>query len=186
MSLKFLDVQVEKATTPGYDATFVMSASSADRVQDTIDPAAYTPNLSKRLIALWQHNTEQPFGVWENLRVKGGKLIGDLKASGTNLGQMIKQLIKDDIPLGASIGFRGKGTPNKIGGIHFEEVELFECSIVSIPAHPRAVQLAKQFRFDIQSSDVDAPAMSGDFLAARKRAALAIVGAKRTLKDLKS
>jgi len=182
MSLKFLDVQIEKAAASEYDASFVMSAVTPDRVLDTIDVNAYTPSIGKSLVALWQHNSDQPFGVWKNLRVKGGKLIGDLKASGTNLGQMVRQLIADDVPLGASIGFRGKGAPNKLGGIHFDEIELLECSVVSVPAHPRAMQIAKSFGIDIQSSDVDPSAVSGDYLAARKRAAFAIIAANRQLK----
>jgi HK97 family phage prohead protease len=182
MSLKFLDVQIEKAAASQYDASFVMSAITPDRVKDTIELDAYTPNIGKRLVALWQHNSDQPFGVWENLRVKSGRLIGDLKASGTNLGQMVRQLIADDVPLGASIGFRGKGSPNKQGGIHFDEVDLLECSIVSVPAHPRAVQIAKSFGIDLPSTEVNSPAMSGDYLVTRKRAALAIIAANRLIK----
>jgi len=146
---KSFAVTIQKSTNPAFDARFVMSASSPDRVKDTIDPAAYLPNLGKKLIALWQHNSDQPFGYWENLRVEAGKLIGDLKAASTDLGQMIKTLINDDVPLGASIGFRGKGEDNKIGGILFKEVDLLECSIVSVPAHPLAYQTAKRFNFDL-------------------------------------
>lgn len=186
MSLHFLDVEITKDASGRSDASFVMSASSPDRVNDTIDPEAYTPNLGKKIIALWQHNSEQPFGSWDNLRVKTGKLIGDLFASSTNLGQMIKQLIADGVPLGASVGFRGRGTPNKQGGIHFTEMEIFECSVVSVPMHPRAMQIAKSFGIDIQSSDIEPPAVSGDFLAARKRAAFAIIAANRRLKGIQS
>lgn len=184
MQHKSLDVTIEKAKTPDYDARFVMSAASPDRVKDTIDPEAYKHALGKKLIALWQHDRDQPFGFWHNLRIEAGKLIGDLKASSTNLGQMIKQLIADDVPLGASIGFRGRGEPNKIGGIHFTEMEILECSVVSVPAHPRAVQLAKQFNVTLTSKeDGGASAVSGVSVAARKRAVNAIVAAKRTLKE---
>jgi HK97 family phage prohead protease len=123
---KHLAATVEKSEAEGFDARFVMSAVTPDRVKDTIDESAYKANLGKKLIALWQHDHDQPMGYWENLRVEAGKLIGDLKVAGTNLGQMIKQLIADGVPLGASIGFRGKGEPNKAGGIHFKELELLE------------------------------------------------------------
>jgi HK97 family phage prohead protease len=145
MELKHLPVSIEKSSDPAFDARFVMSASSPDRVKDTIDPAAYTPSLGKKLIALWQHDRDQPFGYWHNLKVDAGKLVGDLKVAGTNLGMMIKQLIADGVPLGASIGFRGKGEDNKIGGIHFKTIELLECSVVSVPAHPLAMQVAKSY-----------------------------------------
>lgn len=152
---KFLNVTIQKADNPDYDARFVMSATTPDRVQDTIDAAAYKPNLGRKLIALWQHKSDQPFGYWHNLRVEGTKLIGDLKAAGTNLGQMIKQLIADGVPLGASIGFTGSGEPNKRGGIHFKEIEILECSVVSVPAHPTAMQIAKSFGIELPSKAQD-------------------------------
>ena len=49
------------------------------------------------------------------------------------------------MPLASSIGFRGKGDRKKNGGTHFKELELLECSVVSIPCHSRAVQVAKQY-----------------------------------------
>ena len=159
MQIKSLPVTIEKAASSAYDASFVMSAATADRVKDTIDPAAYKSALGSKLIALYQHDPDRPIGFWENLRMAGDTLVGDLKVAGTNLGQMIKQLIADGVPLGASIGFRGKGEQNKAGGIHFKELELMECSVVSIPAHPRAMMLAKSLGIDIEytSSEVDVP-----------------------------
>jgi len=181
---KSVDVEIQKAATDEYDARFIMSATTPDRVKDTIDADAYKPNLGKKLIALYQHNPDQPIGYWNNLRVEAGKLIGDLKVASTNLGLMVKQLIADDVPLGASIGFRGKGEQNKIGGIHFKEIELFECSVVSIPAHPRAMQIAKNFGIDIQSSNVGTNLVASDRNpeAAIDRAKAAILSANKTIR----
>jgi HK97 family phage prohead protease len=176
--LKNLPAQIEKD-----GPRFVMSASAPDRVKDTIDPAAYKPWEGKRLVALWQHNHDQPFGTWENLSTKAGKLIGDLKIAGTNLGEMIKALLDADVPLGASIGFRGRGEPNKVGGLHFKEIELLECSVVSVPAHPAAYQIAKHFQFDLSvQAQFESVAKSGDASLARQRAAQAIIAAKRQLR----
>lgn len=126
---------------------FIMSASSVDRDGDTIDAKAYNSATKiKKLPALFNHDPSKPFGFWSDLRVVGDTLKGTLTAASTNLGKMIKQLIDDGVPLSSSIGFRGKGEPNKKGGIHFKELELLECSIVSIPAHPRAVQVAKDYQ----------------------------------------
>ncbi len=181
---KSLDVVIEKSATTEYDARFVMSASTPDRVKDTIEPAAYTPNLGKSLIGLWQHDPNQPIGRWDNLRVESGKLIGDLKVASTNLGLMIKQLIADGVPLGASIGFRGRGENNKAGGIHFKEIELFECSVVSIPANPRAMQIAKSFGVNIRSSDVGVDLVESDRNpdAVIDRAKAAILAANKTIR----
>ena len=95
---------------------------------------------------------------------------------------MLKTLIEDGVPMGASIGFRGRGEQNKAGGIHFKEIELLETSIVSTPAHPRAMQIAKQFNITLPSTEGDASVVSDATAAARKRAATAIIAAKRTLK----
>lgn len=192
MTQKEIPVRIEKADNPNYDARFVMSATAPDRVGDTIDPRAYKSNLEKRLICLWQHKSDQPIGYWDNLRVKSGELVGDLKIAATNLGQMVRALIEGDVPLGASIGFTGKGEVNEHGGVHFKELDLLECSVVSIPCHPLAVQTAKQLDLDLKElgidvrpSDNDEPdntTVSRDVGAVRKRAAEANLGAHRALK----
>ena len=184
VQIKSLPVTIEKAASSAYDASFVMSAATADRVKDTIDPAAYKSALGSKLIALYQHDPDRPIGFWENLRMAGDTLVGDLKVAGTNLGQMIKQLIADGVPLGASIGFRGKGEQNKAGGVHFKELELLECSVVSIPAHPRAQILAKQVNIDLQSSEVDeyADDSGRTFEDVQSKAQRAVLAANRSLR----
>lgn len=186
---KHFPVQILKASDPAYDARFVMSATTPDRVKDTIDPAAYKANLGKKIIALWQHRSDQPFGYWHNIRVEGTKLLGDLKAAGTNLGLMIKQLINDGVPLGASIGFQGRGEPNKVGGIHFKEIEILECSVVSVPAHPAAMQIAKSFGIDLPSKVQDdaqgTSARHPDADRVISEAKAAILRANRTLRSPK-
>ena len=187
MEKSFYPVLIEKSATEGYDARFVMSASTPDRVKDTIDSKAYKPNIGKKIIALFQHDPDKPMGYWENVKMAGDTLVGDLKIAGTNLGQMVKQLIEDGVPLGASIGFRGTGEPNKAGGIHFKEIEIFETSIVSIPAHPRAMQLAKSLGLEdfveVESKDDDELAASGLHAdEIRKRSTAAIIAANRSLR----
>ena len=178
MEEKQIPVVIEKSNSSGFDAQFVMSATSPDRVKDTIEESAYKPNLGKKLIALWQHNSSQPIGYWENLRVEAGKLIGDLKVSSINLGQMVKQLIADGVPLGASIGFQGNGEQNKQGGIHFREITLLECSVVSVPAHPKAMQIAKSFGFDLHDATkfgLDEGAAASIIGSEKRRKAVAVL-----------
>jgi len=177
---KFLPIEIQKSTS-GADARFVMSAATPDRVRDTIDPTAYKALKVSKLIALWQHDQDKPIGWWENLKADGDKLVGDLKLAGTALAQMVKQLIADGVPLGASIGFRGKGEPNKAGGVHFKEIELLETSIVSVPAHPRAFQIAKNFGLtSVIDGEPKIVAVSGDSI---RNAKAAILSANRTLRN---
>jgi len=172
-------VTIEKADSGRFDARFVMSAASPDRVRDTIDPASFDAIASKGapLIALFNHDTSKIIGAWSELTRRTDKLVGGLTLAGTQLGQMVRQLISDGVPLGASIGFRAKGIENPQGGIHWSDLDLIECSIVATPAHPRAVQIAKSYGITLECL-----ATSGASVAARKRAALAIVAAKRAVK----
>lgn len=178
MQTKHLPVTVEKSDSAAYDARFTMSAATPDRVKDTIEPAAYQSVVAKtkRLVALWQHDPDRPIGTWEKLKAEGDKLTGYIKFASTSIAQMAKQLIDDGVPLGASIGFRGAAEPNKHGGLHFKELDLLECSIVSVPAHPRAYQIAKSFGVDLPpESPASPPAESSDPReAVIKRAAAAL------------
>ena len=158
MENKQLATIIEKSSDDSIN--FVMSATTVDRDGDTIDVKAYeSATKLDKIPALFNHDASKPFGYFHKLRVVSDELRGTLVTASTNLGKMIKQLILDGVPLSSSIGFRGKGERNKKGGIHFKELELLECSVVSIPAHPRAVQVAKSHDLteyiSKQSSDVD-------------------------------
>ena len=144
METKQTQALIEKSTDD--QIHFILSATTPDRDSDTIDVKAYeSATKIDKLPALFNHDPAKPFGYWKNIRVVSDTLKGTLVTASTNLGKMIKQLIDDGTPLASSIGFRGKGSPNKKGGIHFKELELLECSVVSIPCHSRAVQVAKQY-----------------------------------------
>lgn len=166
-NVKTLHVDITKGAR---DGQWVMGASARDRVDDTIAPEAFEAALKRarrKLIALWQHQNDKPIGFWENMVHEKGKLIGDLKIAGTNLGRMIKQLLEDGVPLGASIGFRGLDLePNDHGGFHFKDIEILETSIVSVPANAAAIQIAKsldceQFLDPVRPGDEDRQAKSG-------------------------
>ncbi|MET0462382.1 MAG: HK97 family phage prohead protease, partial [Chitinophagaceae bacterium] len=143
------NLTIEKAA--GNSGTFVLTSPTPDRDQDTITENAIKNAVKKlkRLMCLWQHKQDQPIGSWENLRMDGKRLLGDLKLASTNLGLMVRQLLEEDVPLAASIGFMGKGGWNDIGGIDFEEIELLECSVVSVPSNRDAVRIAKSFGVDV-------------------------------------
>jgi HK97 family phage prohead protease len=174
---KHLSATVEKSDGD-FDARFVLSAATPDRVRDTIEPSAYTAALRMdKLIALMNHDPDKIIGYWTNLETKADTLRGHLKLASTRLGDMLRELLVSGVPLGASIGFRGKGEPNKAGGVHFKEIELLECSLVATPAHPRAMQIAKHFGIDLGVESDPTPA---DTLQRAKRA---ILSAQRTIRN---
>lgn len=177
---KTLHVEIEKALDSGADARFVMSATSPDRVNDTIAPEAYAPTLQKeKIIALFDHDSSRIVGYWKNFQVKAGKLVGELFLSSVNLGQMLKQLIADGVPLGASIGFMATGSRKDNGGFHFEEIDILETSIVAVPAHPKALLIAKQFGIDLATGKKDPAAVSGKSSKSKPHGARAMNLAER-------
>lgn len=160
-----LPLTLKKADAPEYDARFVLSAATPDRVKDTIDPKAYLPNLSKKLIALWGHERDDPskvLGHWANLKVLGDALVGDIKFTANAVGQIVKTLVAEGVPLMASIGFRGRGEANEIGGVHFTSLDIVETSIVPVGAHPRAQQIAKSLGITLPSPAGQLPARGSE------------------------
>jgi HK97 family phage prohead protease len=176
---------VEKAASAEFDARFIMSAGTPDRVKDTIEPAAYdSATRIDKLIALFNHDADKPVGYWTNIKRDGDTLTGYIKLASTNLGKMLKQLLDDGVPIGASIGFRGKGERNKAGGIHFNEIELLETSLVSTPAHPRAMQIAKAYGIELTpvQGEIEPSVMSDASALSIDRAKAAVLAANRTIR----
>ena len=174
-------------TVENSSGSWVISSSDYDRVNDRIMPNALKSVGEKDILCLWQHDTNQPVGKWTNLRMKGSKLVADLVLAPTNLGKMIDALLSIDTPLGASIGFSGKGKANTKGGIDFSDISIFETSVVSVPCNAQAMRIAKQFNLEefveVQSSDQDEVAASGpnaDEIIARAKSATLV--AMKTLK----
>jgi HK97 family phage prohead protease len=151
-----LPLTLKKSDNPDFDATFIMSAATADRVQDTIDKKAYAKAIEgvDKLIALFNHDSDKIVGFWSDLKTKSDTLQGSIKFFHKDWGAMVKEMLEFGIPLGASIGFQGKGEWNDLGGIHFDEISLMETSIVATPAHPRAMQIAKSFGIDLSSMNI--------------------------------
>jgi len=186
MQTKHFSGAIEKSASSDFDAKFIMSASTPDRVKDTIEAAAYDKAMpaNGKLIALFNHDPDKIVGYWADIKRVGDTLVGQIKFASTSLGQMLKTLMNDGVPLSSSIGFRGKGAPNKAGGIHFTEIELMETSIVATPAHPRAIQIAKNFGFTLQSSESEARLVASDRQASSlDKAKSAILTANKTLRS---
>ena len=134
------------AETDGYD--FVLSDPSRDRVGDKIEQSGWElRNFLKNPVALFNHNQDAPIGVWENVRVESGKLLARLAlaARGTSARiDEIRSLVEQGILKAVSVGFKPlEAEPIKGGGLHFKRQELLEASVVSIPALPSALALAK-------------------------------------------
>ena len=122
---------------------FVMSTAAVDRHNEIVEQNWDLRHFKKNPIALWGHDHKQPIGTWENVRVEGGKLMGRLKlaARGTSaLIDTIWGLVEQGVLRAVSAGF----LPNEVdsdkdGRIILRNCELWECSLVSVPANPEAL-----------------------------------------------
>jgi HK97 family phage major capsid protein/HK97 family phage prohead protease len=134
--------------------TFVASTEAVDRYGDIIVADGWDlRNFKKNPIALWQHNASQPIGNWEDVRVEDGALIARLnmvKPGVSVIADMLRGMIEQRVLRAVSVGFMplkaepimdAKGNPT--GGLRFLKSELLEISVVSVPANPEALSVAR-------------------------------------------
>jgi HK97 family phage prohead protease/HK97 family phage major capsid protein len=145
---------IRKAATgklPG-TLTYVLSDNTRDRYGDIIEASGWQlDNFRANPIALFSHQGSFPVGTWANVRVEGGKLIGDYMPadSGTSARiDEINSLVRQNVLKTTSVGFNPiESVPidpaKPYDGIRYTRQELLETSIVSVPANPAAVQLAR-------------------------------------------
>src|SRR3954467_14246609 len=137
------------AQAAGDPLTFVLSDATKDRMGDIIEPKGWQlDNFKQNPMALFNHNSGFPIGHWENVKVQGGKLVGTLKLAGRGTSDRIDEiisLVEQGILRAVSVGFSPieRKPLEDGGGIRYTKQELLETSLVSIPANPAAVQLAK-------------------------------------------
>lgn len=151
--------ETKSSQTVGYQSeksatTFIMSNASIDRMGDTIDPMGWDlTNFNKNPIALFNHNYDLIIGKWKNVRVEEGNLMGDLElaAEGTSeLVDTVRSLVDQRILSAVSVGFSATDYEFGEKGIDFKKQELMECSLVSVPANPQALAVARSFGCDIK------------------------------------
>lgn len=130
------------------DLEFVLSDATPDRYGDVVEAKGWDLAwFRKNPIALFGHDNDFPIGTWENVRVEGGKLLGQLKlaAPGTSARiDELRSLVQQKILRAVSVGFKPIETePNGNRGIRFLKQELLETSLVSVPANPAALAVAR-------------------------------------------
>jgi HK97 family phage major capsid protein/HK97 family phage prohead protease len=146
------------ALAAGDPLTFVLSDATKDRMGDIIDPKGWVlDNFKSNPMALFNHNSGFPIGHWEDVKVQGGRLIGKLKLAARGTSDRIDEiigLVEQGILRAVSVGFTPiERKPLEDGGIRFTKQELLETSLVSIPANPAAVQLAKSLHVSDATMD---------------------------------
>lgn len=137
----------DDARIEGYASLF----NVADEGGDIVQPGAYTASLARHAARgtavkmLWQHQPDQPIGVWDQVveDARGLKVSGRLLTE-TRQGAEAAALVKAGAIEGLSIGYRTvKATRDTQGRRLLAEVNLFEVSLVTFPMLPTARVAAK-------------------------------------------
>jgi uncharacterized protein len=149
---KTLDYALEIKAAPDEEGTFEGYASPfggpPDTYGDVVEAGAFGESLAKHRrsgtmpLMLWQHDSYEPIGVWEEFAEDGRGLWGKGKLlRGVQKADEAYIRIKAKAVRGLSIGFRmieAEPIDQGGGGMRLKKLDLVEVSIVSFPAAQRA------------------------------------------------
>ena len=141
---------------------FVMSDESVDRMGDVIEAKGWMLDAIKTPPpALFNHNKDIVLGNWHDLRIERGRLIGRIKWMETDypIVRYARELVDQEVLRTVSVGFQPEASEpldpkHPHGGRRFKRQQLLECSIVTVPANPNAIAIARSLNIphDIESS----------------------------------
>ena len=135
---------------------FIASDETPDSYGDIVMAEGWDlKRYKKNPIVLFNHKSDVPVGYSPKTHVDSGKLISRIKLADEGTSEFIDtlaKLMKQRIVRAMSVGFRAtkdveirRGKENEFLGLIFNGQELLENSIVSIPAIPNALSLAKSW-----------------------------------------
>lgn len=134
-------VSAETGEIVGYGAVF----GNVDLHEDVIKPGAFTRTLAEhrsrgtKVAMLWAHDMSAPIGAWSELQEdERGLLVKGKLSLGVAKAREALELLQDGAVNGLSIGFRPKETKRERDVRVIEDLELFEVSLVAIPANHAA------------------------------------------------
>ena len=129
---------------------FVMSNGDLNRLGMKVDPAGWElTNYKANPVLLWNHNDDIPaIGNMKNVRIDGKNLVGKPEFADQEIdefGWSIGQNVEAGILTSGSVGFMTlkvevEEKENKLPVVISKEQELYEFSIVNLPALVSAVK----------------------------------------------
>ncbi len=174
---------------------FIASDETVDRYGDIVRAAGWeVANYKRNPIVLFQHQNAVPVGISTKVWIDGKKLMARIKmaAEGTSAFiDTLRKLLDQKIIRAVSVGFQPTKDPNlirdekndRITGMEFVGQELLEISLVSVPANPSALSLAKSLSIpelhlqrvfrDVTTKDASV------HMGARNKAVLALIKSRR-------
>ena len=162
--LKVADLKAvgDQYRVSGYVSTY----RTVDLGNDVVMPGAFDKSLSDghKIRFLAHHRPDQVLGVPDSLKSDKKGLFGQFRISRTQLGEETYQLLKDGALDSFSIGYIPRDYDYAESGDvrQLKDVELIECSVVSMPVNPDAVvtavkEWAEHFGTPAAPPDFDQP-----------------------------
>lgn len=137
--------EVKEITEAGIFSGYASVFGNVDAYGDMVMPGAFTKSLAEKKPALlWQHNSREPIGVWQNFKEneKGLFATGQLLVDGVARAKEAYALLKAGALNGLSIGYRLRNYEwEKINDeevCKLTEIDLWEVSLVTFPANDEA------------------------------------------------
>lgn len=136
------ELQLKSMDEYGYFCGYASVFNVIDQQKDIIKQGAFAKSIRspKKVKLLWQHLTEKPIGVVEELKEDShglyikAKLLLDVAK-----GREVYALIKSGAINGLSIGYTIKDYSYDAGGVrHIKDLSLMEVSVVTFPANTSA------------------------------------------------
>ena len=141
-----------KASTSEDDAQrgsgFAAVFNNVDSYQDVIQSGAFTKSIKRKgakgVKFLWQHNSDEPIGVTTALeeRKKGLYIEWDFVTEVTRAREaraLAKAGAVDGLSIGYTVPKGGSDFDQEKGIRYLKEIDLWEVSLVTFPANPRAL-----------------------------------------------
>lgn len=140
--LKFATPPADTGAFAGYGSTF---GGRPDAFGDVIAPGAFAASLAAHKAngtapaLLWAHDTNEPIGIWTELREdEHGLLVAGKLALDVRRAAEAHALMKAGA-VGLSIGYRTRDAGrDKNGNRVLKQIDLAEISVVAIPANTDA------------------------------------------------
>ncbi|ASP83593.1 HK97 family phage prohead protease [Sinorhizobium meliloti] len=145
MKTKDFTLQVKELTEDGTFEGYGSIFGNVDAYGEKVLPGAFAESLAKHrregtnVLMLWQHDPDNPIGVWEDLAEDGkglygkGRLILEVQKAREVRALMLQKAIG-----GLSIGYREVETEPDSNVRLLKKLELYEISPVAFPANRRA------------------------------------------------
>jgi HK97 family phage prohead protease len=135
---------------------FIASDETVDRYGDIVSADGWRlAPFRKNPIFLWQHSYGAPIGTVPKIGVEGDKLIAQVKFAAAGVSKLADELwalVKEKVLRAVSVGFMVESEKDleyirdkddSITGVRYLRQELLELSLVSVPANPNALAVAR-------------------------------------------